>query len=85
MDFQCAVDADSNAVKVEVVADDGSKADFQFEFDPRSGRYDWAERDELEAVVGADFVERLEAHVRKLIGEAVLARRRAERDDFWGA
>lgn len=85
VNFNCELDAEANTVKVEVVDDEGAKSGYRFDFDPRSGSYDCEQRDQLEARVGGEWIDRLEAHVRKLIGEAVMARRRAERDDPWGA
>jgi hypothetical protein len=69
---------------VMVTEDDGSEHDYQFDFDPRSGRYEFSERDLLERDFGAEWVDDLERQVRKMIDQAVLANRRAARDDAWG-
>lgn len=82
--FRCELDADNNIVMVMVTEDDGSEHDYQFDFDPRSGRYEFSERDLLERDFGADWVDDLERQVRKMIDQAVLAKRRAAHDDPWG-
>ena len=82
--FRCELDAPNSIVMVMVTEDDGSEHDYQFDFDPRSGRYEFAERDLLERDFGASWVDDLERRVRGLIDQAMLERRRAERDDPWG-
>jgi hypothetical protein len=82
--FRCELDASNNIVMVMVTEDDGSEHDYQFDFDPRSGRYEFSERDLLERDFGADWVDELERQVRKLIDQAVIEKRRALRDDPWG-
>ena len=37
--FRVELDAPNNIVLVMVTEDDGSEHDYQFDFDPRSGRY----------------------------------------------
>ncbi len=81
--FRCELDAPNNIVMVMVTEDDGSEHDYQFDFDPRSGRYEFSERDLLERDFGGEWVDDLERSVRKLIDQAVLAKRRAEKDDPW--
>jgi hypothetical protein len=83
-DFRCELDAPNNIVMVMVTEDDGSEHDYQFDFDPRSGRYEFSERDLLERDFGPIWVDDLERQVRKLIDEAIVAKRRANRDDPWG-
>ncbi|MCC7014919.1 MAG: hypothetical protein IT454_20320 [Planctomycetes bacterium] len=82
--FRCELDAPNNIVMVMVTEDDGSEHDYQFDFDPRSGRYEFSERDLLERDFGAEWVDDLERSVRKVIDQAVIAKRRAEKDDPWG-
>src|SRR3954469_2250924 len=45
--FRVELDAPNNIVLVMVAEDDGSEHDYQFDFDPRSGRYEFSERDLL--------------------------------------
>ena len=82
--FRCELDLPNNIVLVMVTEDDGSEHDYQFDFDPRSGRYEFSERDLLERDFGAEWVDDLERSVRKVIDQAVIAKRRAEKDDPWG-
>jgi hypothetical protein len=82
--FRCELDSPNNIVMVMVTEDDGSEHDYQFDFDPRSGRYEFSERDLLERDFGNDWVDELERSVRKLIDQAIVAKRRAQQDDPWG-
>ena len=82
--FRCELDAPNNIVMVMVTEDDGSEHDYQFDFDPRSGRYEFSERDILERDFGGEWVDELELAVRTLIDRAVVERRKASRDDAWG-
>ena len=82
--FRCELDSPNNIVMVMVTEDDGSEHDYQFDFDPRSGRYEFAERDLLERDFGVEWVDDLERQVRKMIDQAVVERRRAAKDDPWG-
>jgi hypothetical protein len=82
--FRCELDAPNNIVMVMVTEDDGSEHDYQFDFDPRSGRYEFSERDLLERDFGQEWVDDLESHVRRLIDQAIAEKRRALRDDPWG-
>jgi hypothetical protein len=82
--FRCELDAPNNIVMVMVTEDDGSEHDYQFDFDPRSGRYEFSERDILERDFGGEWVDELERAVRTLIDRAVVERRKASRDDAWG-
>ena len=69
--FRCELDAPNNIVLVMVVEDDGSEHDYQFDFDARSGRYEFSERDLLERDFGEEWVDEMEAAVKKLIDQAV--------------
>jgi len=69
--FRCELDAPNNIVLVMVTEDDGSEHDYQFDFDARSGRYEFSERDLLERDFGEEWVDEMEAAVKKLIDEAV--------------
>ena len=69
--FRCELDAPNNIVLVMVVEDDGSEHDYQFDFDPRSGRYEFSERDLLERDFGEEWVDDMEGSVKKLIDQAV--------------
>jgi hypothetical protein len=74
--FRCELDAPNNIVMVMVTEDDGSEHDYQFDFDPRSGRYEFSERDILERDFGVDWVDEMEASVKKLIDRAVSERKK---------
>jgi hypothetical protein len=54
-----------------VTEDDGSEHDYQFDFDPRTGRYEFAERDLLERDFGAKWVAEMEAEIKRLIHKAL--------------
>ncbi|MBI5433258.1 MAG: hypothetical protein HZA52_10555 [Planctomycetes bacterium] len=82
--FTCQIDAEASAVHVKLSDEDGHEQSVQFAFDPRTGRYDCPEFADLEEVLGTEWVANLESHVRKLVDQAVMARRRSERDDPWG-
>lgn len=82
--FQCELDADASAIKVNVQDENGEAQAYSFAFDPRSGHYTCEELAELEARFGPDWLASLERQVRQLIDQAVMTRRRAERDDPWG-
>ena len=69
--FRCELDAPNNIVLVMVTEDDGSEHDYQFDFDPVSGRYEFAERDLLERDFGEDWVDEMEEAVKALIDQAV--------------
>jgi len=79
--FRCELDEPNNIVLVMVTEDDGSEHDYQFDFDPRSGRYEFSERDLLERDFGEAWVEEMERAVRELIGQAIDARRGEK--DVW--
>ncbi|HVS09666.1 MAG TPA: hypothetical protein VMS76_07300 [Planctomycetota bacterium] len=73
--FRCELDAPNNIVLVMVTEDDGSEHDYQFDFDPRSGRYEFSERDLLERDFGEEWVDEMESAVQKLIEQALAARK----------
>jgi hypothetical protein len=74
--FRVELDAPNHIVLVMVQEDDGKEHDYQFDFDPRSGRYEFSERDLLERDFGSAWVEDLEGQVRATIQKA-LAQTRA--------
>jgi hypothetical protein len=73
--FRVELDAPNHIVLVMVTEDDGSEHDYQFDFDPRSGRYEFSERDLLERDFGADWVEEMDRQVRETIQRALGGRR----------
>jgi len=74
--FRCELDAPNNIVLVMVTEDDGSEHDYQFDFDPRSGRYEFSERDILERDFGTEWVDEMEGAVKTLIDGAVAAKKK---------
>jgi len=69
--FRAELDAASSIVLVMVTEDDGSEHDYQFDFDPVSGRYEFSERDLLERDFGEEWVEEMEETIEKLIRQAL--------------
>jgi hypothetical protein len=69
--FRTELDEPNNIVLVMVTEDDGSEHDYQFDFDPRSGRYEFAEKDLLERDFGEEWVAEMEGEVQRLIQRAV--------------
>jgi len=69
--FRAELDEPNNIVLVMVTEDDGSEHDYQFDFDPRSGRYEFSEKDLLERDFGEEWVAEMEDEVRRLIQLAV--------------
>lgn len=69
--FRVELDKPNNIVLVMVTEDDGSEHDYQFDFDPRSGRYEFAERDLLERDFGEEWVDDMENAVRDTIQKAL--------------
>jgi hypothetical protein len=69
--FRLELDAPNNIVMVMVVEDDGSEHDYQFDFDPTSGRWEFAERDLLERDFGEEWVEDFEDQVEAMIRGAI--------------
>lgn len=68
--FKALLDTENNIVQVVITEDDGSDHDYQFDFDPKSGRWEFSERDLLERDFGDDWVEEMEEEVERLIAEA---------------
>ncbi|MCC6407515.1 MAG: hypothetical protein IT453_10125 [Planctomycetes bacterium] len=73
--FRAELDAANNIVLVMVTEDDGSEHDYQFDFDPRSGRYEFSERDLLERDFGEEWVEEMEKAVKALIQQALAGKK----------
>jgi hypothetical protein len=69
--FTAELDQDNSIVQVVVTEDDGSEHDYQFDFDARTGRWEFSERDLLERDFGEEWVEELEATVARLIEQAL--------------
>ncbi len=69
--FRCELDAPNNIVLVMITEDDGSEHDYQFDFDPRSGRWEFSERDLLERDFGKEWVEEMESAIQTTIAQAV--------------
>jgi len=65
--FRAELDKASNIVLVMVTEDDGSEHDYQFDFDPKSGRWAFSERDLLERDFGDEWCDELEEEVERLI------------------
>ncbi|MDA1267098.1 MAG: hypothetical protein O2816_18620 [Planctomycetota bacterium] len=70
-DWRAELDTTSNIVLVMVTEDDGSEHDYQFDFDGRTGRWEFAERDLLERDFGEEWVDALEAEIEKLIKQGM--------------
>lgn len=69
--FRAELDADNHIVLVMVTEDDGSEHDYQFDFDPNSGRYEFSERDLLERDFGEEWVDEMEEEIEGLIAKAI--------------
>ena len=69
--FRLELDEPNNIVLVMVTEDDGSEHDYQFDFDPRSGRWEFSEKDLLERDFGEDWVEEMESAIQTAIEQAV--------------
>lgn len=69
--FRLELDKPNNIVLAVVTEDDDSDHDYQFDFDPRTGRWEFAERDLLERDFGEEWVEEFEEAVEDMIGAAV--------------
>lgn len=69
--FRVEVDAPNNIVMVMVTEDDGSEHDYQFDFDPRTGRFEFAERDLLERDFGEEWVDEMQDAIEGAIEEAL--------------
>lgn len=70
-DYRIELDAPNNIVMVMVTEDDGSEHDYQFDFDPKSGRWEFAERDLLERDFGDEWVEEFVEAIEEVIQDAV--------------
>lgn len=70
-DFRLELDEPNHIVLVMVTEDDGSEHDYQFDFDPKTGRWEFAERDLLERDFGEEWVEEMEAAIQAEIDRAV--------------
>ncbi|MEE8467773.1 MAG: hypothetical protein V3T22_04930 [Planctomycetota bacterium] len=68
--FKAELETDSNIVMVMVAEDDGSEHDYQFDFDPKTGRWEFAERDLLERDFGEEWVEEMVEAIERLIAQA---------------
>jgi hypothetical protein len=73
--FRLELDAPNHIVLVMVTEDDGSEHDYQFDFDPRTGRWEFSERDLLARDFGDEWVDEFERAVEKTIREAVAKKR----------
>ncbi len=71
--FRVELDAPNHIVLVMVTEDDGSEHDYQFDFDPRSGRYEFSEKDLLERDFGSEWVEEMDLRIRETIQRALAA------------
>ena len=69
--FRLELDEPNNIVLVMVTEDDGSEHDYQFDFDPSSGRWEFSERDLLERDFGDEWCDELEQEVERLIKECL--------------
>ena len=69
--FKAELETDSNIVMVMVAEDDGSEHDYQFDFDPKTGRWEFAERDLLERDFGEEWVEEMETEIERLIAKSL--------------
>lgn len=69
--FRVELDEPNNIVLVMVTEDDGSEHDYQFDFDPRSGRYEFSEKDLLERDFGAEWVDDMDNQIRATIQRAI--------------
>lgn len=69
--FKTELDPDSSIVLVVITEDDGSDHDYQFDFDPKTGRWEFAERDLLDRDFGEEWVDEMEESVQALIDGAV--------------
>lgn len=73
--FRIELDAPNNIVLVMVAEDDGSEHDYQFDFDPRSGRYEFSERDLLERDFGPEWVDDMDQQIRTTIQRALASKK----------
>ena len=71
--YTAELDTVSHIVQVVITEDDGSEHDYQFDFDPRTGRWEFSERDLLERDFGEAWVDDLEEEIERLIETGVEA------------
>jgi hypothetical protein len=76
--FRLELDEPNNIVLVMVTEDDGSEHDYQFDFDPRSGRWEFSERELLKRDFGEDWVEQMESAIQTTIEQAVAKAKTAQ-------
>jgi len=69
--YTAELDQVNTIIIVVVTEDDGSDHDYQFDYDPRSGRWEFAERDLLERDFGEEWVDEMEEEIQGLIDKAV--------------
>ena len=69
--FKTELDSDNSIGLVVITEDDGSDHDYQFDFDPKTGRWEFAERDLLDRDFGEEWVEDMVVSVQALIDGAV--------------
>lgn len=69
--WRAELEEKNSIVLVMVTEDDGSEHDYQFDFDPNTGRWEFAERDLLERDFGEDWVDQLEEEIQTIINGAV--------------
>lgn len=79
--YTAELDSSSNIVQVVVTEDDGSEHDYQFDFDPRTGRWEFSERDLLERDFGEEWVDELEEEIERLIEQGVDANQGDEEEE----
>lgn len=70
-DYRVELDEPNHIVLVMVTEDDGSEHDYQFDFDPRTGRWEFAERDLLERDFGEEWVEEMYSSIQRTIDTVV--------------
>jgi hypothetical protein len=69
--YRVELDAPNNIVLVMVTEDDQSEHDYQFDFDPRSGRWEFSEKELLERDFGEEWVEEMERDIQDTIQKAI--------------
>jgi hypothetical protein len=69
--FKTELDSDNSIVLVVITEDDGSDHDYQFDFDPKTGRWEFAERDLLDRDFGEEWVEGMVESIQARIDGAV--------------
>ncbi|MDF1836699.1 MAG: hypothetical protein P1V35_02420 [Planctomycetota bacterium] len=69
--YTAELDQVNTIIIVVVTEDDGSDHDYQFDYDPRSGRWEFAERELLERDFGEEWVDEMEEEIQGLIDKAV--------------